>query len=29
MKKLILLLGAVLGMVYLAKRYLYGEEDGV
>lgn len=29
MKKLILLLGAVLGIAFLAKKYLYGEEDGV
>ncbi len=29
MKKFILLIGAVLGIVYFAKKYLYGEEDGV
>lgn len=29
MKKLILLMGAVLVIVYFAKKYLYGEEDGV
>lgn len=29
MKKFILMLGAVLGIVYLVKRYLYGEEDGI
>lgn len=29
MKKLVLLMGAVLGIVYFAKRYLYGEEDGI